>query len=540
MSFSSSRRTVPLLLLGVALLAAALSIPTLKTASASPPVSNGGTTTILVSFKTGASDKAVAALLASQATPQVDAIPALGLRVLRVPNGKDATAFAANFAKNPLVKFAEPNSIVMPDAIPNDPNYASAWHLAKIEAPLAWDSAKATGVLAAVCDTGVEATHPDLAPILRADLGWNAVSNSSDWSPIAGHGTLVSGALAAATNNATGVAGVAWGANVIPVRISNTTDGSAFVSDAVKCIQYAADNGARVINLSYRMASYASIDTAGAYAKQRGALTFVAAGNDGIDPGWTDYPNFLAVAATKWDDARASFSNFGTYIDLAAPGDSIWTSKVGAGYGVASGTSLASPVAAGVGALIFGANPGLSASQAEAILLQSATDLGTAGEDGIFGAGRVNARQAVALATGAPAPTPTSTPTATPTTPAASTPTPAPTSPPPPTPTATPTSAPAPSLKTDTFTGKVGGKGQPTSRTHSFTVTADGPLTVKLSWGGKAKLSYTVYDASGAAVTTGTSNGISQTIAGSPAGTYTIVVRLISGQASYTATVTHY
>ena len=199
---------------------------------------SNSTGTILVKFKSNASEQAVAALNASNAVNQVDAIPALGIRVLRVPAGKSAATVVAAYAKHPLVQFAEVNALVKPEAIPNDPSYGSQWHLAKIQAPTAWDSAKATGVLVTVCDTGVEGTHPDLQPVLRADLGWNAVDGSTNWQPIASHGTMVSGSIAAATNNTTGVAGVAWGANIIAVRISNTTDCSAYVSDAVKCIQY--------------------------------------------------------------------------------------------------------------------------------------------------------------------------------------------------------------------------------------------------------------------------------------------------------------
>ncbi|MBA4180762.1 MAG: peptidase S8 [Anaerolinea sp.] len=368
------------------------------------------TDTILVQFTTGASDQAIAALNRSHTVTQVDAIPALGIRVLRVPAGTRAATVAAAYAKNSLVQFAEVNALVRPEAIPNDPNYSTQWHLAKIQAPVAWDSAKATGVLVTVCDTGVEGTHPDLQPILRADLGWNAVDGSKDWSPIASHGTLVSGVIAAATNNGAGVAGVAWGANIIPVRISNFTDGSAYVSDAAKCIQYGADHGAKAINVSYRMAGSAALDTAGAYAQGRGAVTFVAAGNDGIDPGWPNYAGFVAVAATEIADNRAAYSNYGALVDIAAPGTGIKTTWPGARYDYASGTSLASPVAAGVMALVFGANPGLTPSQAQAILLNNADDLGGAGWDSSFGYGRVNASKAVGAALGGAALTDTTPP----------------------------------------------------------------------------------------------------------------------------------
>ncbi|MBE0609218.1 MAG: S8 family serine peptidase [Dehalococcoidia bacterium] len=660
------------------------------------------TDTIIVAFETNANEAAIAALIEANASSEVEAIPALGMKVLRVPPGQDAADVAARFARNPLVRFAEPNDLVYHEVIPDDPYYGQAWHLPKIEAPAAWDGPKANGVLVAVCDTGVNGGLPDLAPIVRGDLGWNTASNNNDWSPIAGHGTLVSGALAAATDNGIGVAGVAWGAQIIPVRITNNTTGTAYVSDAAKCIQYAADNGARVINLSYRMASYSSIDTAAAYARNRGAVTLVAAGNDGIDPGWQDFPNFLAVSATISNDTRASFSNFGTYIDIAAPGYNIQTTTWGGGYAGASGTSLASPVAAGVVALIFGANPGLSAVDAEAILRQSADDLGDAGEDAFFGSGRVNARTAVAMAGGGSAPPPpadTTPPAVSLTAPAAgatvagvvtvaasasdsvgvtkvefwldgqlkatdtsspyaiawdsatvadgshswtarafdaagnagsasvsfsvlnasqsfSDPTPPSVSVTSPgdgstvastvtvsasasdnvgvtkvefwldgqlkaTDTSSPyafaldsttvadgahswtalafdaagnvasasvsftvSNAPAPDPNpqpiSETFTGKLGGRNQPSNRSHGVTVRSDGPMTVVLSWKGKAQLPYTVYNASGQAIQGGAVSGQASTVANLPAGSYTVVVSLVNGQASYTLMVTHY
>jgi thermitase len=381
------------------------------TTSPTPAHATGPTDSILVQFKAPASPQAIAALNASNAVEQVDAIPALGIRVLRVAPGQDPADVAERYNRHPLVEFAEVNANIAPADVPNDPHYGSAWHLPKIDASGAWAETKANGVLIAICDTGVEADHPDLAPVLRGDLGWNTASNNDDWSPIASHGTLVSGAAAAATNNATGVAGVAWGAEIIPVRITNQTNGSALVSDAAKCITYAADNGASAINLSYRMARYSTISNAGDYAKGKGALTFVAAGNDGIDPDWPKLPGFLAVAATTSSDTKASWSNYGDYVDIAAPGASIWTTRANGGYGTASGTSLASPVAAGVAALVFGASPTLGPSEVESILLASADDIGSSYQ---LGAGRVNAAAAVAMAGGGSEPEPESTPEPTP------------------------------------------------------------------------------------------------------------------------------
>jgi thermitase len=403
-------RLLVLLLLSTAVLLV-WSAPAASGPIADPALRGGPTDQIIVSFASNASEAAIDALNRSEAVTQVEAIPALGLRVLRVPPGQDPAVVAARYARNALVQFAEVNALVSPEVIPNDPYYSEGWHLPKIEAPAAWDTARANGVMITICDTGILGSHPDLVGVLRADLGWNSVDGSNNWAPIMGHGTLVAGAAAAATNNGIGVSGVAWGASIVPVRISNRTDGAAFISDAAKCVQYGADVGARVINISYRMAGAQSLDTAGAYARNKGAVTLVAAGNDGIDPGWPNYAGFLAVSATTSSDGRASWSNYGSFVDVAAPGVSIVTTTDNGWYAYASGTSLASPVAAGVLALIFGSNPGISAAAAEGRLLSTADDLGPAGWDPYFGAGRVNARKAVSSGSTTPTPTPTATPT---------------------------------------------------------------------------------------------------------------------------------
>jgi thermitase len=404
------------------------------TVQAAPPPQGPDTGEVLVKFKPGAAQQAIDALNAANGAVQVDEIAAIGVKVLKVGS---AQAAAAIYARNPLVEFAEPNALVLPEAIPNDPSFSSEWHLSKIEAPAAWDSVKATGVMIAICDTGV-ASVPDLAPVLRGDLGWNAVDGSTNWGDPIGHGTWVSGSAAAATNNATGVAGVAWGAQILPVRVSNLSDGSASVSDAAKCINYGADKGARVINLSYRMAGYATIDSAGKYAQGKGGVTLVAAGNDGTNPGWTNYSGFLAVSATDSLDQIKSFSNYGAFVDLAAPGSSILTTKQDGTYLYAAGTSFSSPVAAGVFALVFAAKPSLSASQAQSIVLSNSDDLGAVGWDQYYGYGRVNARKAVQAALGASSSTATPTPTASAQSPIATA------TPALPSPTATATTAPLP------------------------------------------------------------------------------------------------
>lgn len=361
---------------------------------------------ILVKFKPGVSKIKEDEVIQTNGVFIIGDIPQIKVKILKVNNHAQDAVIKA-LSHHATVDFAEPNELVKPQIIPNDPLYSSAWHHIVLQSPSAWDKAKAGGVLMGICDTGFDSTNPDLAPVLRVDLGYNTADGSTNWSDVVGHGTAVAGAAAAATNNSIGVSGVAWGAMIIPIRItSNTTSGAAYVSDAVKCITYAADHGARAINLSYLMAGYSTIDSAGQYAQGKGAVTTVAAGNDAIDPGWPNFPGFLAVSATNSIDNLATYSNHGAFVDIAAPGSTIMTTQMynvvtyppDGYYGTSSGTSLASPVAAGVLGLIFGANPSLSAAQAQDVLFKSSDDLGSAGWDPYFGWGRVNANKAVVAA----------------------------------------------------------------------------------------------------------------------------------------------
>ncbi|MFN8608055.1 MAG: S8 family serine peptidase [Vulcanimicrobiota bacterium] len=294
------------------------------------------------------------------------------------------------------VEFAEPDYKLPPVLIPNDTYYAQQWHLPKVSAPAAWDLARGKNtVTVAVCDTGVLATHPDLSSSLLP--GFNAVDGTTNTSPIHPHGTMVSGCISAIGNNSQGVAGVAFGVKILPVRVSNDATGSAYLSDMANGVRWAADHGARVINLSYGGAQYATIDQAAQYARGKNALLFMAAGNDGLDisTSYPDYGSFVLVGASNPSDGRSSFSNYGTAIDLVAPGESIVTTTLNNGYASVAGTSFASPITAAGAALMLSANPNLTVSQLETLLMAACDDIGAAGEDKVFGKGRLNVLNAV-------------------------------------------------------------------------------------------------------------------------------------------------
>lgn len=329
-------------------------------------------------------------------------VGASDLYIVAVPRGSER-AVANQLARNPHFKFAELDHAVAPGLAVNDPYAGSQWHLNKIAAGAAWDSSQGSGVTIAILDSGVDASHADLAG--RLVSGWNFYDNNANTADVMGHGTKVAGAAAAATNNGTGVAAVAGQAAIMPIRITDGA-GYAYWSTLAQGITYAADRGARVANASFAASGSSAVQSAAQYMKNKGGLVFISAGNDGTQLALAPTTALITVAATDSADARTSWSNYGDVVRLAAPGASIYTTTAGGGYGAVSGTSFSAPIAAGVAALVMAAKPSLSSSAVETLLTSTAVDLGAAGRDPLFGHGRVDAAAAVraALAAGGPAP----------------------------------------------------------------------------------------------------------------------------------------
>jgi len=366
---------------------------------------------LLIQHLAGLSDDEVDKALKPHGGKRVGKIDQINVHVVQLPpqaNSKAEEAVAAALAKNKHFKFVERDQIVPLGGTTNDPSLASQWHLAKIGAPTAWDTTTGASIKVAIIDTGVDGSHPDLAQQLVP--GWNFYDNNANSADVHGHGTAVAGAAAAAGNNGLGVASVAYGAKIMPLRVSYP-DGSADWGTMAKALTWAADNGARVANLSYESVSGSStINSAATYLKGKGGVTVVAAGNSGTNSDAVSYDDLVVVAATDSSDNRTSWSNYGSHIDVAAPGTSILTTTRGGGYGIWQGTSFSSPVVAGAVALMMAANPALSTSQIQSLLYSTAVDLGTAGKDIYYGAGRVNvaaASQAAAAATGGDTQSPT-------------------------------------------------------------------------------------------------------------------------------------
>jgi thermitase len=362
---------------------------------------------LLVRFKPGVNDNSRGRLLSSLGAEVVDEIPQIRLLVISVAmNALPKVKLA--LMRNPMVELAEENLRLPPLQVPNDLYYSNEWHLTTINAPGAWDiSTGDGGVVVAVLDSGVDPNHPDLAGKLLP--GWNFYDNNGDTSDIYGHGTKVAGSAAAIANNGIGVAGVAWSCPILPVRVTDP-NGYTTYSLLSKGLVYAADRGAKAAVVSFLIYNGSALSTAAKYFVDKGGLVLAAGGNTGSYADYADNPYIVSVSATASGDNLASFSTYGPYIDLSAPGVSIYTTVRGGSYGAVSGTSFSAPITAGVVALIFSANPSLTPAQAEQILKSTAQDLGAAGYDIYYGWGRVDAARALKAAIEAPQPPKDTTP----------------------------------------------------------------------------------------------------------------------------------
>lgn len=350
---------------------------------------------VIVSARPGVSDEKLAGVLTAHGG-KGRRIGQTDLHIVDLPNGASDVTVRNALSRNPMLKFAELDMRFKIAATANDPYFGSAWHLARIGAPAAWDVATGQGVTVAILDTGVDASHPDLSAQMVP--GWNFYDNNSNSSDVQGHGTAVAGTAAAALNNGIGVASVAGAAKIMPIRVTDA-QGYASASTIAQGITWAADRGARVASVSISgLPGNGTIQTAANYLRGKGGLLVASAGNTGGDPGLAEDRSMIVVSATGSNDTITSWSSYGRHITVSAPGDTIWTTQRGGSYGQWWGTSFATPVAAGVVALMMSARPDLSPTQIESLLYSSATDLGAAGRDIYYGHGRVNAAAAVSAA----------------------------------------------------------------------------------------------------------------------------------------------
>lgn len=317
------------------------------------------------------------------------------VHVLATPKGVDEKQFARQLAKRPDVAFADVDYVFELQA-PNDPMYPNQWHLQKTATSAAWLRTTGTdSIVVAVLDSGVDTTHPDLASKLVP--GWNFIAGNSNVLDDNGHGTAVAGSVTAATDNAIGIAGLAWNCRMMPLKVAGS-NGSAYSSTLYNALVWAADHGARVANMSYMVSSNSLVKSGMAYFASKGGVCTVSAGNYGTLDANPDSPNCLTVSATDSADKITTWSNYGTIIDLSAPGQNIVTTSRGGTYSTWWGTSFSAPITAAGAALVLSANPDLTSAEAMAVMKDAADDLGEPGWDQYYGAGRLNVDRAVAAA----------------------------------------------------------------------------------------------------------------------------------------------
>lgn len=359
---------------------------------------------LLITYEEGASSKTQEELPRVVKGEVEAALPAVDTQVIEFPAVKDNSSEEkreetlerkkSELEKDPAVEAVDYNYVREFSYMPNDPRFDAQYGLRKIEAPAAWDRTRGrAGTRIAIVDSGIQARHPDLNAKVVAQYDFGNRDRVAEDN--VGHGTHVAGVAAAETGNRTGVAGACPDCSLLVAKIDR--GGTIDAAGVIRGIKWSADRGADVINLSLGAEGYVEAEArAVRYARSKGAVVVAAAGNEARNGNPRIYPaayrGVIAVGATTRADRRASFSSFGNWVDVSAPGIGILSTSPG-GYSSLDGTSFSSPFVAGVAGLL--ASQGRGPVAIERRILSTAKDLGPRGRDPYYGAGRVDAAAAV-------------------------------------------------------------------------------------------------------------------------------------------------
>lgn len=365
---------------------------------AGPPYAAGE---LLVTYEEEASDSAVESL-DEEANAQVEeTLPEIDARLFEFPEIKDEPSDRAReqalarikeeLERDPAVESVGYNYFYSASYTPNDPRFGEQWGLRKTGFESAWDRARGSGVRIAIVDSGAAVRHVDLRQkiALQRDL----VNNDGTAEDPFGHGTHVAGTAAAETGNGRGVAGGCPNCKLLIAKVLDG-DGLGTATDVAQGIIWSADHGAGVINLSLGdRHNVRVVRDAVDYATRKGAVMVAAAGNKDTSrleyP--AAYPDVIAVAATNKNDRRAPFSNYGNWVDIAAPGVGI-LSTVPGGYSSWNGTSMATSHVSALAGLL--ASQGRGPAGIKKRIFNTAVDLGPTGRDPYYGYGRIDANRA--------------------------------------------------------------------------------------------------------------------------------------------------
>jgi len=401
---------------------------------------------VLVKFKPTTSAVSLQSLLTIINSRTLAYMPEIGVRRIRLPDTLTVSQAVARLTASGLVEYAEPNYLCHAFTTPNDPLFSRLWALqntgqdggssgADIGATKAWDiDTGQRSVIIGIIDSGIDYTHDDLKAAVYTNpgedpwsdpnnpttgnhvdddhngyiddwKGWNFVKETNDPMDDNSHGSHCAGTIGAVGNNSTGITGICWNVQLLPLKFLNA-EGSGYTGDAVQAITYATNLGAKILNNSWGSNEYSNalLDAIN-YAHQKGVLVVAAAGNDGINtdvypnyPSCYDAPNIISVAASDNKDERAVWgsednpsdncgftcnnvmaavpgSNYGsTTVDLAAPGSGIWSTVPG-GYARFDGTSMATPHVCGVAGLVWSHFPSLTNVQVRERILANVDPL---------------------------------------------------------------------------------------------------------------------------------------------------------------------
>jgi thermitase len=382
---------------------------------------------IMIKFRDNA---AAPGVLRQHGLSQGASIGSTGAHLIKVPAGKESRLIEA-LSRNPAVEYAEPDELVT--ATTDDPYFGRQYALenvgqsfsntantitvpagkpnADVDAVDAWNVTRGSGTRVAIIDSGVAINHEDISQkvVARANFSDKKIVVPEDYDRY-GHGTHVAG-IVAAVHNTTGVAGVCPECTILDAKVLNDS-GSGSSSAIAKGIDWAVTNGAKVINMSLgQRVSSRTLETAVNNAWNQGVVIVAAAGNAGtpaqIYPG--AYPKVIAVAATDNWDVKASFSTYGKWVDVAAPGVNVYSTFPNylfaletqngraEGYDIASGTSMASPIVAATAALAWSSHAGATNTSVRANVESTADPIDGTGTYWAYG--RVNANDAVRQAT---------------------------------------------------------------------------------------------------------------------------------------------
>jgi hypothetical protein len=308
----------------------------------------------------------------------------------KIEKGADVRRVVEQYLQDPNIEYIVPDYKRENNQLPNDPLINQQWAVNTLQLSDVWQMEINHEVIVAVIDTGADDTHEDLQG--RIIQGYNFVlgnTNTMDDS-LSSHGTMGAGIIAAVTNNGIGIAGAAQNVKIMPIKVLDS-NGSGYDSDIIEGIIYAADNGAAVINLSLGGSQFSqALWDVVKYADSKGIIVVAASGNEASFVSYpAAFPETIAVGATDHLDRKASFSNYGRPMDLAAPGVEIVSTTSKDTYSYADGTSFAAPYTAALAGVLKGKNPSLSPAQIEWLMESTALDLGNSGWDHYFGYGRI-------------------------------------------------------------------------------------------------------------------------------------------------------